>query len=73
MEAGLVWTIGKRYLEIEFIFLHFLLYCGVLMKTIFARRRAEENFPGSDIILKQLKEKPSKKRVGIISKGAPGK
>ena len=33
--------------------------------TIHKRRREEKNFPGADIILKQLKEKPSKRRVGL--------
>ena len=48
VEAGLVWTIGKR-------------------------RRQTRDFPGAEIILNQIKEKPLKKRVGIISKGPPAR
>ena len=33
--------------------------------TIGKRRRVEQDFPGAAIILKQLKEKPSKRRVGL--------
>ncbi|CAF0708932.1 unnamed protein product [Brachionus calyciflorus] len=33
--------------------------------TIHKRRRLERNFPGADIILNQLKEKPKKRRVGL--------
>jgi len=33
------------------------------------RRRKEGNFPGSSVILKQLTEKPKRKRVGFISSG----
>jgi len=50
--------------------LHLLL---VEVMVLISRRRNEADFPGSEIILKQLKEKPSRKRVGIISKGAPGR
>ena len=48
VEAGLVWTIGKR-------------------------RRQTKDFPGAEIVLKQIKEKPLKKRVGIVSKGPPAR
>ena len=48
VEAGLVWTIGKR-------------------------RRQTRDFPGAEIILNQIKDKPLKKRVGIISKGPPAR
>ncbi|GFT43334.1 aminomethyltransferase, mitochondrial [Nephila pilipes] len=37
--------------------------------TIGERRRKEGGFPGADIILRQLQEKPKKKRVGFISSG----
>lgn len=37
------------------------------------RRREEANFPGASIILKQIKEKPQKRRVGFISSGAPAR
>lgn len=42
VEAGLVWTIGKR-------------------------RRALGDFPGASVILKQIKEKPGIKRVGLTA------
>jgi len=35
------------------------------------RRRAEANFPGAQRILEQIKNKPEKKRVGIISSAGP--
>jgi aminomethyltransferase len=35
------------------------------------RRRAEKDFPGAQVILRQLKEKPTKKRVGIVSMSGP--
>ena len=45
--------------------------------TIGKRRRVvqnnEEDFPGAEIILRQLKEKPSRKRVGLVSKGPPAR
>lgn len=44
---------------------------ATLAWTIGKRRRQEANFPGADIILKQLKDKPKKKRVGFVSKGGP--
>ena len=37
------------------------------------RRREEANFPGASIILKQIKEKPQKRRVGFLSSGAPAR
>lgn len=37
------------------------------------RRREEANFPGASIIVKQIKEKPQKRRVGFISSGAPAR
>ena len=35
------------------------------------RRRELRNFPAADFILQQLKDKPTRKRVGLLSKGAP--
>ena len=37
------------------------------------RRRAEADFPGADVILKQIKEKAKKKRIGLTSKGPPAR
>lgn len=37
------------------------------------RRREEANFPGASVIVKQIKEKPQKRRVGFISSGAPAR
>ena len=39
--------------------------------TINKRRREEGGFPGSDIILRQLAEGPSRRRVGIMIDGKP--
>ncbi|UXI20497.1 hypothetical protein NH340_JMT06440 [Sarcoptes scabiei] len=39
---------------------------AVLAWTIAKRRRSEANFLGADIILKELKEKPKIKRIGLI-------
>ena len=45
--------------------------------TIGKRRRVlqnnEDDFPGAEIILRQLKEKPTRKRVGLISQGPPAR
>ncbi|KFM82915.1 Aminomethyltransferase, mitochondrial, partial [Stegodyphus mimosarum] len=40
-----------------------------LLWTIGKRRRTEGGFPGAEIILSQLKEKPKQKRVGFLSTG----
>lgn len=45
---------------------------AALAWTIGKRRRAEKNFPGASIILKQLKEKPAIRRVGIQLNNASG-
>ncbi|KAG1659795.1 Aminomethyltransferase, mitochondrial [Nymphon striatum] len=41
--------------------------------TIGKRRKQEKNFPGAEIIMRQLKEKPARRRVGIISSGPPAR
>ena len=45
--------------------------------TIGKRRREiqsnENDFPGAEIILRQLKDKPTRKRVGILSQGPPAR
>jgi aminomethyltransferase len=46
---------------------------AALTWTIGKRRRKEANFPGAGTILKQLAEKPSRKRVGFISTGPPAR
>ncbi|XP_072928619.1 aminomethyltransferase, mitochondrial [Hemitrygon akajei] len=42
-----------------------------LLWTIGKRRRAAANFPGAEIVLKQIKEKTRQKRVGLTSTGPP--
>ncbi|XP_072136774.1 aminomethyltransferase, mitochondrial [Mobula birostris] len=42
-----------------------------LLWTIGKRRRAATNFPGAEIVLKQIKEKTRRKRVGLTSTGPP--
>ena len=37
------------------------------------RRRAQADFPGAEVILRQIKEKAKRKRVGLISKGPPAR
>lgn len=37
------------------------------------RRRANADFPGADVILKQIAEKPTKKRIGLLSSGPPAR
>ncbi|XP_038060658.1 aminomethyltransferase, mitochondrial-like [Patiria miniata] len=44
---------------------------ATLAWTIAKRRRKQRDFPAADFILKQLKDKPERKRVGLTSKGAP--
>ncbi|XP_029185904.2 aminomethyltransferase, mitochondrial-like isoform X1 [Acropora millepora] len=46
---------------------------AVLVWTIGKRRRAEADFPGANVILKQIKEKAKKKRIGLTSKGPPAR
>lgn len=46
---------------------------ATLLWTIAKRRRAEANFPGAEIVLKQIKEKPKKKRIGLVSVGPPAR
>lgn len=41
--------------------------------TIGKRRRAEANFPGAQVILQQLKDGPTKRRVGLSAGGAPAR
>ncbi|XP_061179083.1 aminomethyltransferase, mitochondrial-like [Saccostrea echinata] len=41
--------------------------------TIGKRRREEANFPGASIILRQINEKPERRRVGFLSSGAPAR
>ncbi len=41
--------------------------------TISKRRRASKDFPGAEIILSHIKEKPKRKRVGLVSKGPPAR
>ncbi len=48
VEAGLLWTIGKR-------------------------RRAEKGFTGADIIVDSIKNKPPRKRVGMVIHGPPAR
>ena len=43
------------------------------MLNLGKRRRQNADFPGASIILKQLKEKPAKKRVGLTSVGPPAR
>lgn len=42
-----------------------------LLWTIGKRRRAAADFPGAEIVLKQIKEKTRRKRVGLTSTGPP--
>lgn len=42
---------------------------GTLLWAIAKRRREEANFPGAEVILKQIAEKPAMKRVGILPEG----
>jgi len=51
---------------LTYIFLNCIIYEG-------KRRRKEKNFPGADIIMKQIKEKPTRKRIGLMSTGAPAR
>lgn len=46
---------------------------AVLVWTIGKRRRAQADFPGAEIILRQIKEKTKRKRVGLVSKGPPAR
>ena len=41
--------------------------------TVGKRRRAEGNFLGADVILKQIADGPSRRRVGLLTEGAPAR
>ena len=45
----------------------------VFYKFFATRRRAAADFPGAELILRQLKEKPAYKRVGLVSQGPPAR
>lgn len=44
---------------------------GTLLWTIPKTRRARKDFPGASIILQQIKDKPKRKRIGLVSTGPP--
>ncbi|KAK6510432.1 Aminomethyltransferase, mitochondrial, variant 2 [Arthrobotrys conoides] len=46
---------------------------GNLTWLVAKSRRKDANFPGASTILKQIKEGPSKRRVGLIVNGAPAR
>ena len=48
-------------------------YIKVNMNSTGKRRRQAADFPGANTILKQLKEKPKRKRVGFLSTGPPAR
>ncbi|XP_037088567.1 aminomethyltransferase, mitochondrial-like [Pollicipes pollicipes] len=41
--------------------------------TVAKRRRAARDFPGAETILAQLRDKPARRRVGLVSEGAPAR
>ncbi|KAL4225988.1 hypothetical protein ACF0H5_013975 [Mactra antiquata] len=46
---------------------------ATLAWTIGKRRKAEGGFPGADIILQQIEDKPKQRRVGFTSSGPPAR
>ena len=46
---------------------------AALAWTIAKRRRVARDFPGAETILAQLRDKPSRRRVGLVSEGAPAR
>lgn len=46
---------------------------ATLLWTVGKRRRTDADFPGAQIVLKHIKEKPNRKRVGLISVGPPSR
>lgn len=68
IEAGLTWCISKELKEMIDLF-----FCCSTTKG--KRRRKEGGFVGADRILKQIKEKPSNKRIGLEmdSSGPPAR
>lgn len=46
---------------------------ATLLWTIGKRRRDEGDFPGASVILDQIKQKPTRKRIGFISEGPPAR
>ncbi|XP_057297234.1 aminomethyltransferase, mitochondrial-like [Hydractinia symbiolongicarpus] len=46
---------------------------ATLLWTIAKRRRSAADFPGAEIILNQIKHKPARKRIGLVSVGPPSR
>ena len=46
---------------------------AALAWTIAKRRRAARDFPGAETILAQLRDRPARRRVGLVSQGAPAR
>lgn len=69
VEAALLWTISKFYIILS-IYYELKCCCFTLKGR---KRRDEKSFPGSSIILKQISEGVTRKRVGLVQKspGAP--
>ena len=62
------------YFFIIYLFIYYLfiiIYFYFLLQG--KRRRAQADFPGAEIILRQIKEKAKRKRVGLVSKGPPAR
>ena len=58
------------YLLLSFIYLFIFIFMFLHKGK---RRRAQADFPGAEIILRQIKEKAKRKRVGLVSKGPPAR
>ena len=81
VEAALTWTIGwptfvylSKAKHVLFSFL-FSITCGDVWCLWLQgkRRRQTADFPGAQLILKHLKEKPKRRRVGFLSTGPPAR
>ena len=46
---------------------------ATLLWTVAKRRRTAADFPGANVVLAQIKDKPTRKRVGLVSVGPPAR
>lgn len=65
VEAGLSWVIGESCVEIKILFRQHI--------SLGKERREKGGFIGAETILQQLKEGPSRRRVGLAVDGAPAR
>lgn len=69
---GIIYYLFLYNLFIYLLFIYLLSFIFIFLLQG-KRRRAQADFPGAEIILRQIKEKAKRKRVGLVSKGPPAR